>query len=194
VASAADRWSLGGRELRRLGAPGAPGEFMNQYEITYLTANAPQAAKSITALVCEPDRVGPNTGALLLTHGWGNSRFQDRDKIAVACDVYDLVCVSVEYRQSGLAHDPVSGHGWDCPYDLSFYQLFDVPNGLREGEPVEVTATKGGSVAGRARPTTPEDPATYTLRPWTWTDAVWHYDDGSEFVYPAYNRLDWSKE
>jgi hypothetical protein len=65
---------------------------------------------------------------------------------------------------------------------------------LREGEAVEVTVTKGGSVAGRARPTTPEDPATYTLRPWTWTDAVWHYDDGTEMVYPAYGKIDWSGE
>jgi dienelactone hydrolase len=105
---------------------------MRQHEITYLSADAPHSPRSITALVCEPDRLGPNTGALLLTHGWGNSRFQDRSKIEAACDAYDLVCISVEFRQSGLAHDPVSGYGWERPYDLSFYQLFDVLNGLRE--------------------------------------------------------------
>ena len=69
---------------------------------------------------------------MLFTHGWGKSRHWDMAKMEHTCDLYDLVCVSVEFRQSGFAFDPKSGSGWECPYDLSFYQLFDVLNGLRQ--------------------------------------------------------------
>ena len=31
-------------------------------------------------------------------------------------------------------------------------------------------------------------------RPWTWGDVVWHYDDGTSVVYPAYDKVDWTKE
>jgi pimeloyl-ACP methyl ester carboxylesterase len=105
---------------------------MRRYEITYLSANTKDCPKPITAMVCEPDRIGPNTGAMLFTHGWGGTRFNDLSRISEACEPYDLVCVSVEYRQSGFDYDPNRGSGWDCPYDLSYYQLFDVLNGLRE--------------------------------------------------------------
>lgn len=105
---------------------------MRRYEITYLSANTADCPKPITAMVCEPDRLGPNTGAMLFTHGWGNTRYSDLGKIGEACDAYDLVCVAVEFRQSGFDYDVHRGSGWDCPYDFSFYQLFDVLNGLRE--------------------------------------------------------------
>ncbi len=104
---------------------------MRQYELGYSSFNAQGSSKSLTALVMEPDALGTNTGAMLCTHGWGNSRFQDAQKMAWAVDSYDLVCVSVEYRQSGFDAS-VQGHGWDCPYDFSFFQLFDVLNGLRD--------------------------------------------------------------
>lgn len=35
---------------------------------------------------------------------------------------------------------------------------------------------------------------TFTVSPWTWGDVVWHYDDGTQAVYPAYEKVDWSKE
>jgi len=105
---------------------------MRRYEITYQSANTADCAKSITALVCEPDVIGPETGAMLFSHGWGGTRFNDLGKIGEACEPYNLVCIAVEFRQSGFDYDPRGGSGWDCPYDLSFYQLFDVLNGLRE--------------------------------------------------------------
>ena len=105
---------------------------MRRYEITYLSANTANNPKPITALICEPDQLGPNTGAMLFTHGWGGTRYNDLGKIGEACEQYDLACMSVEFRQSGFDFDPRGGSGWDCPYDLSFYQLFDVLNGLRE--------------------------------------------------------------
>jgi hypothetical protein len=64
---------------------------------------------------------------------------------------------------------------------------------LREGEPVEVVATNG-AYAGLPKPVTPEAPCRYTVRPWTWREAVWHYDDGTQAVFPAYDQIDWSKE
>lgn len=105
---------------------------MRQYEITFESVNCAAVAKRIVALAIEPDRIGPRTGAMLFTHGWGNNRFQDVAKMQAAVDVYDLVCVSVEFRQSGYDFDATRGTGWDCPYDLSFYQVFDVLNGLRQ--------------------------------------------------------------
>lgn len=104
---------------------------MRRYEITYLSANTADCPKPITAMVCEPDAIGPHTGAMLFTHGWGGSRYNDLGKIGEACEPYDLVCIAVEFRQSGFDYDAHRGSGWDCPYDLSFYQLFDVLNGLR---------------------------------------------------------------
>jgi hypothetical protein len=40
---------------------------------------------------------------MLFTHGWGGNRFQHEDKMQGAVDAFDLVCVSVEFRQSGYA-------------------------------------------------------------------------------------------
>ena len=104
---------------------------MKRYEIAYRTTNGVKETRPITALVIEPDTIGPDTGVLLVTHGWGPNRFQHEDKMRVAAEEYDLVCLAVEYRQSGYACDPVGGYGWDCPYDASFYQVLDVLNGLR---------------------------------------------------------------
>lgn len=105
---------------------------MRRYEITYNSTNTRDCPKPITAVVCEPDQIGPNTGGMLFTHGWGGTRYSDLGIIGEACEPYDLVCISVEFRQSGFDYDPFRGSGWDCPYDFSFYQLFDVLNGLRE--------------------------------------------------------------
>lgn len=105
---------------------------MHRYEISFLSASTQDCPKPIVAVVCEPDHIGANTGAMLFTHGWGGTRYNDLGKIGEACEPYDLVCVSVEFRQSGFDYDANRGSGWDCPYDLSFYQLFDVLNGLRE--------------------------------------------------------------
>lgn len=105
---------------------------MKRYEINFLSANTRDCPKPITAMVCEPDRIGPRTGAMLFSHGWGNTRYNDLSKIVDACERFDLVCISAEFRQSGYDYDPVRASGWDCPYDLSFFQLFDVLNALRE--------------------------------------------------------------
>jgi predicted esterase len=105
---------------------------MRRYDISYLSVNTKDCPKRITATVFEPEKVGPNTGAMLFTHGWGNSRRRGLPKMEHVCELYDLVCITVEYRQSGFDHDMERGTGWDCPYDFSFYQLFDVMNGLRQ--------------------------------------------------------------
>ncbi len=90
---------------------------MRRYEITYLSANTADCPKPITALVCEPERIGPRTGAMLFTHGWGGARFSNVGEIGEARELYDLVCIAVEFRQSGFDYDPQRGSGWDCPYD-----------------------------------------------------------------------------
>jgi pimeloyl-ACP methyl ester carboxylesterase len=105
---------------------------MYRYEITFPSANSANNPKHLVALVAEPDRIGPATGVLLCSHGWGGNRYGDVGKMDIAADAHDVVCIGVEFRQSGYASNPVTGTGWDCPYDLSFYQLFDVLNALRQ--------------------------------------------------------------
>ena len=104
---------------------------MRTYEIRYSSVGSETYSKPVTALVMAPDRIGSDTGVMLATHGWGGNRFQHQDKMEYACEEFDLVCVAVEYRGSGHAFDPVAGAGWELPYDASFYQTFDVLNGLR---------------------------------------------------------------
>jgi hypothetical protein len=66
---------------------------------------------------------------------------------------------------------------------------------LRQGEPIVIAAKVGDSpVAGGGTRTTDQETVRIQVRPWTWTDVIWHYDDGRQVVYPAYDRVDWSKE
>ena len=105
--------------------------LMKRYEFTFESANSVNYTKPITVLVLEPDRITPETGVMLFTHGWGGNRFQHEDKMRASADAFNLVCLSVEFRQSGYDFNPVTGRGADMPYDASFYQVFDVLNGLR---------------------------------------------------------------
>ena len=105
---------------------------MRKYEFTFNSVNSVHYSKPITVLVLEPDDINENTGAMLFTHGWGGNRFQHQDKMEYSVDRHNLVCISVEYRQSGFDFDAVKGYGYDLPYDASFYQVFDVLNGFRE--------------------------------------------------------------
>ncbi len=104
---------------------------MKRYEITWPTLNSVSYAKTLHGLVLTPDQIRPGTGAMLFSHGWGGSRYQHEDKMEAAAEAFDLVCLAVEYRQSGYDFDPVTGSGWQVPYDASFMQVFDVLNGLR---------------------------------------------------------------
>ncbi|HEX7010605.1 MAG TPA: prolyl oligopeptidase family serine peptidase [Phycisphaeraceae bacterium] len=104
---------------------------MHRYEIIYPSTNSINYSKPITALVLQPDHVGPETGVMLFTHGWGGNRFQHEDKMVEVADRYNLIAMSVEYRQSGYDFDPVAGRGAYRPYDASFLQVLDVLNGLR---------------------------------------------------------------
>ncbi len=104
---------------------------MRQYEVTYASLNSEYYTKRITALVMEPDVLDAETGVMLFSHGWSGNRFQHQDKMQYAVEAFNLVCLCVEFRQSGYDFDPVLGLGSMAPYDLSFFQLFDVLNGLR---------------------------------------------------------------
>lgn len=104
---------------------------MQKYELTFESLNTESYAKPITVLVMQPDKMDENTGAMVFTHGWGGNRFQHVDKMQWTVDRFNLVCLSVEYRQSGYDFNPVTGLGAYRPYDASFLQTFDVLNALR---------------------------------------------------------------
>ncbi len=84
---------------------------MRPYDIKYLSADNTLFPKPITAFVIEPDSIGPQTGLMLFTHGWGSNRYRHQDRMEYTCETYNLVCVSVEYRQSGYDFDPAKGIG-----------------------------------------------------------------------------------
>ena len=75
---------------------------------------------------------------------------------------------------------------------------------LQEQQPHSTTTSAGRSLSGSCffgaviglslTRTTAADAVTIQVRPWTWTDVVWHYRDGSSAVYPACDRIDWSKQ
>ncbi len=104
---------------------------MKQFEIVFNSVNSETYPKPISVLIIRPDCINDNTGVMLFTHGWGGNRFQHRDKMEYTADEFNIVCVSVEYRMSGYDFNPVTGLGAYLPYDASFYQVFDVLNGLR---------------------------------------------------------------
>lgn len=78
-----------------------------------------------------PDKRVEAPGIMLFCHGCGPNRFQNQPMMEHVCNRYNLVCISPEYRQSGYAFDMISGKGYSRPYDISFYQVFDVLNALR---------------------------------------------------------------
>ncbi|MBR4676324.1 MAG: DUF2920 family protein [Victivallales bacterium] len=105
---------------------------MKEYEFSY-PSQGPLAAfpKEITCLVVEPDEVSAKTGVMLCAHGWGNPRMQTLEQMRYAAKEHGILSVSPEYRMSGYDYDPVKGHGWYQPYDLSYRQTFDCIQALR---------------------------------------------------------------
>lgn len=104
---------------------------MIKYEFVFDSVNTGIYPKPVTVFSLIPDKIDSNTGIMLFTHGWGCNRYQHRDKMEYACEKFNLICLSTEYRQSGYDFDSVRGVGASAPYDTSFYQVFDVLNTLR---------------------------------------------------------------
>jgi len=104
---------------------------MRKYEIVYENINVETYLKPISVFVIEPDEINSETGVMLFTHGWGGNRFQHQDRMEYAVENFNVVGLSVEYRQSGYDFNSITGHGSYRPYDASFLQVFDVLNGLR---------------------------------------------------------------
>ncbi|HRR95391.1 MAG TPA: prolyl oligopeptidase family serine peptidase [Candidatus Ratteibacteria bacterium] len=104
---------------------------MRKYEITYENLNSESYLKPITLLVIEPDKINSETGIMFFTHGWGGNRFQPVDRMEYATTNFNVISISTEYRQSGFDFNSITGLGSYVPYDASFFQVFDVLNGLR---------------------------------------------------------------
>ncbi|NLF93605.1 MAG: DUF2920 family protein [Oligosphaeraceae bacterium] len=105
---------------------------MQRYEIVLPSVNTRNYPKPITTLVIAPEVIRASTGVMLFSHGWGWSRLRYLDFMSAVAEQHDLLCLASEYRQSGLDFDPVTGVGYDVPYDGSFLQVFDVLNSLRQ--------------------------------------------------------------
>ena len=66
---------------------------------------------------------------------------------------------------------------------------------LRREETVTVSITWAESpVGGKPGKVDENNPVTGTIEPWTWSDVVWRYYDGTSVVYPAYEKIDSGSE
>ena len=66
---------------------------------------------------------------------------------------------------------------------------------IRRGEEVEITVRRRDAPAtGLFDKSRSEGEVKLKCRPWTWSDAIWHYSDGTSVVYPAYDKIDWKKQ
>lgn len=105
---------------------------MRDYDFTFKSANAALYSKPITVYVVEPERITAGTGLMHCAHGWAGNRFQYADLMKEFADRYDVVCIATEFRQSGYDADPVTGAGYDVPYDASHFQVLDCLNAVRQ--------------------------------------------------------------
>ena len=87
-----------------------------------------------------------------------------------------------------------------CRYAIKFRKEHRPPDwiefrDLKQAEARQVTVKVGESpVAGAATRISQADQLAFTVQPWTWSDVIWHYDDGTQVAYPAYEKIDWGKE
>ena len=122
---------------------------------------------------------------------WGNNELSSPESLH---KLFQLYSGSGGDRMARKEVAPV------CRYASRLFRAHRPPDwielkDLRQGEPREVTLDVAESpVAGGPTRVTKENKLTFTVRPWTWTDAVWHYNDGSQIVYAAYEKIDWTKE
>jgi len=103
------------------------------------------------------------------------------------------------YVGSGREREPDKLTAAVCRYGSKFIHDHRPPDwielkDLRQGEQTDLTVDVAESpVAGGPTRITKDNKLTIKVRPWTWTDVVWHYDDGTQAVYPAYDKIDWEK-
>ena len=89
--------------------------------------------RDVIGCTCTPDEITPETGFMLVVHGYGNNRFQYRDVMLDFAPRYNVICVSPEYRDSG--RDSGEGErGSREPYDWSHLQVVDTMNCLRRAQ------------------------------------------------------------
>jgi hypothetical protein len=85
-------------------------------------------------------------------------------------------------------------------YARKFFEAHRAPKwielrDLRQLDPVAVASPIGESpVAGVGTRTTEQENVKIQVRPWTWSDAVWHFEDGTSAVYPCYEKINWNTE
>ena len=83
-------------------------------------------------------------------------------------------------------------------YARQFYEKHKAPDrvelkNLRQEAPREITFAAGSApVAGDGVQVNRGKTITKVVAPWVWDDVVWHYNDGTSAVYPAYKNIDWS--
>ncbi|MBN4074181.1 DUF2920 family protein, partial [bacterium AH-315-E10] len=70
--------------------------------------------------------VTDETGLMLSLHNWGGMGFTGAPDPGVLCKRYNVICIGVDYLQSGEGAPPESGF----PYDTGYLQTLDALRGL----------------------------------------------------------------
>jgi len=86
-------------------------------------------------------------------------------------------------------------------FAVDFYRKHPIPPDwielvdLRQEDEIEITVSRheapATSLVGRSED---EPEVKLKVRPWTWTDVIWHHEDGTSVVYPGYDGIDWEQE
>ena len=80
-----------------------------------------------------------------------------------------------------------------------FYAQYEAPQwielvNLRQLPPREIRLEIGDSpIAGGPTRISDASELRMTTAPWEWEDVIWHFEDGSQVVFPSYDRVDWSR-
>jgi len=72
------------------------------------------------------EQINQETGLMLSLHNWGGTGFIGTADPELICDRYNVICIGVDYLQSGESAPPSTGH----PYDTGYLQTLDALRGL----------------------------------------------------------------
>ncbi len=112
--------------------------------------------------------------------------------------LYNITRHTIEQVRKPAPGSPQAGADAVRRFAAKFYAKHGPPDwiefrDLTAGETRVLDVRAGSSpVAGSGARVT--GPVRESVTPWSWSDVVWHYNDGSSAVYPAFEKVDWSRE
>jgi hypothetical protein len=113
--------------------------------------------------------------------------------------LYNMTRHTMEQALPAAAGSHYAGGDAVRRYATKFYAEHRPPDRI-EFRDLRASETKEMTFSLRATPLSPqssrggESDLHEKVTTWSWTDVVWHYKDGTSAVYPAFDKIDWSKQ